>query len=272
MTNLKILNNFWSNIEQSYQSVTNGRIPRMEFLKETLAYSEEENKTRADYLIDLLSDDISYYSEEDMDKYLKLISRLKEVDHLLTSKIYIDDNKDFGDIFKVATHSDFESKKKVKSIEDKYIIGLTCAKISAKKHIEMSLENIMDTFGTLGEVFFKDVHYLVQPNTKDYFVYRNESSILKIKDMLNDDTRTFLSKVVYTKQLYASHNELPKSLIFLGSSYFSKKGETLIVKIGSFVQTIKIDLSNKIKIKNGEVYYVDLKLKDSTVSVVLAES
>lgn len=271
MNNLGRVYNIYSDLESAYNRATKKEnMSRLSFLKKSIAFNEETKSSRVDYIIDVLSENSSKYNDEDLVKFSKLTAILKGMDYVLTTETFTDEDVEFKDMLELAQAVSSNISSIVKTLPEGYFTKLTSALSVNMDSVELSLEDLVNSFGVLGEMFTSSSVYTLKKDTPKYFVYNDVISLLKIKENLTEENKPFFVKVLLTKEFLLNSPEILKHLIFLGDIYYKNNDKTLEVKIGNFTQTIKKTKSNTIKLKDCETYLVDLNLPSGTIKVVLA--
>lgn len=271
MNNLDKVFYIYSDLESAYKKASKKEdMSRLSFLKKSIAFNDETKTSRVDYIIDVLSEDSNTYDDEELIKFSKLTTMLKGVDCLLSSGTCTDENIEFKSILELAQAVSSNMSSITKALPEGYFTKLTSALSVNMESVELSLEDLVNSFGVLGEMFTPDKVYTLKKGTPKYFVYNDIVSLLKVKANLTEENKPFFVKVLLTKEFLLNSPEVLKHLIFLGDIYYKNNDKTLDVKIGNFTQTIKKTKSNTIKLKDCETYLVDLNLPSGTVKVVLA--
>lgn len=271
MNNLGRVYKVYQDLDKAYEKECKQRkLSKLDFIKKIVAFDENSRTTRVDYIIDVLSEDSDKYTEDELIEFSKITSMLKGIDNLLVSDRLPSNDIDFSVILELGQVVSSNIASVTKTLPEGFFTKLTSSLSINMNSVELSLEDLVNSFGVLGEMFTPTKVYTLKKDTPKYFIYNDIISLLKIKEILTEENKSFFVKVVSTQKFLESSPDILKHLIFLGDLYYTDNGDSLSVKIGNFKQDIKKTKSNTIKLKNCETYLVDLNLPSGTLRVVLA--
>lgn len=287
MNNLQKVLNIWFNLDKAYVDFKNAYPEliksNLDFIKFLINYDDTNHTQDISYLKTKLAEDISLYTDKELNDYSRILNILDGVDSILKedSKVNIANLNTF---IQDAESYSTRVKQTVKTLPDNYFDNLIVVKPKDKINGKLELFNkIYDRYGTIGNTYTienGEIVSLISRKSDDHIIFTTKSQIDELFDEYRETKNQFIYSALVAMNELTKVQKLVTNTLILSNKYvdaitelhdnseYTVKNNELKINIGSHSKTVKVTRRNLYRKDDILFAFVNIKFKLGTVPVI----
>lgn len=287
MNNLQKVLNIWFNLDKAYVDFKNAYPEliksNLDFIKFLINYDDTNNTQDISYLKTKLAEDVSLYTDKELNDYSRILNILDGVDSILKE----DSNVNIANLNTFIQDAESYStrvKQTVKTLPDNYFDNLIVVKPKDKISGKLELFNkIYDRYGTIGNTYTienGDIISLISRKSDDHIIFTTKSQIDELFDEYRETKNQFIYSALVAMNELTKVQKLVTNTLILSNKYvdaitelhdnseYTVKNNELKINIGSHSKTVKVTRRNLYRKDDILFAFVNIKFKLGTVPVI----
>lgn len=287
MNNLQKVLNIWFNLDKAYVDFENAYPEliksNLDFIKFLINYDDTNNTQDISYLKTKLAEDVSLYTDKELNDYSRILNILDGVDSILKE----DSNVNIANLNTFIQDAESYStrvKQTVKTLPDNYFDNLIVVKPKDKISGKLELFNkIYDRYGTIGNTYTienGDIISLISRKSDDHIIFTTKSQIDELFDEYRETKNQFIYSALVAMNELTKVQKLVTNTLILSNKYvdaitelhdnseYTVKNNELKINIGSHSKTVKVTRRNLYRKDDILFAFVNIKFKLGTVPVI----
>ena len=287
MNNLQKVLNIWFNLDKAYVDFKNAYPEliksNLDFIKFLINYDDTNHTQDISYLKTKLAEDVSLYTDKELNDYSRILNILDGVDSILKE----DSNVNIANLNTFIQDAESYStrvKQTVKTLPDNYFDNLIVVKPKDKINGKLELFNkIYDRYGTIGNTYTienGEIVSLISRKSDDHIIFTTKSQIDELFDEYRETKNQFIYSALVAMNELTKVQKLVTNTLILSNKYvdaitelhdnseYTVKNNELKINIGSHSKTVKVTRRNLYRKDDILFAFVNIKFKLGTVPVI----
>lgn len=287
MNNLQKVLNIWFNLDKAYVDFKNAYPEliksNLDFVKFLINYDDTNHTQDISYLKTKLAEDVSLYTDKELNDYSRILNILDGVDSILKE----DSNVNIANLNTFIQDAESYStrvKQTVKTLSDNYFDNLIVVKPKDKISGKLELFNkIYDRYGTIGNTYTienGEIVSLISRKSDDHIIFTTKSQIDELFDEYRETKNQFIYSALVAMNELTKVQKLVTNTLILSNKYvdaitelhdnseYTVKNNELKINIGSHSKTVKVTRRNLYRKDDILFAFVNIKFKLGTVPVI----
>lgn len=287
MNNLQKVLNIWFNLDKAYVDFKNAHPEliksNLDFIKFLINYDDTNHTQDISYLKTKLAEDVSLYTDKELNDYSRILNILDGVDSILKE----DSNVNIANLNTFIQDAESYStrvKQTVKTLPDNYFDNLIVVKPKDKINGKLELFNkIYDRYGTIGNTYTienGEIVSLISRKSDDHIIFTTKSQIDELFDEYRETKNQFIYSALVAMNELTKVQKLVTNTLILSNKYvdaitelhdnseYTVKNNELKINIGSHSKTVKVTRRNLYRKDDILFTFVNIKFKFGTVPVI----
>ena len=287
MNNLQKVLNIWFNLDKAYVDFKNAYPEliksNLDFIKFLINYDDTNHTQDISYLKTKLAEDVSLYTDKELNDYSRILNILDGVDSILKE----DSNVNIANLNTFIQDAESYStrvKQTVKTLPDNYFDNLIVVKPKDKINGKLELFNkIYDRYGTIGNTYTIEngkIISLISRKSDDHIIFTTKSQIDELFDEYRETKNQFIYSALVAMNELTKVQKLVTNTLILSNKYvdaitelhdnseYTVKNNELKINIGSHSKTVKVTRRNLYRKDDILFAFVNIKFKLGTVPVI----
>lgn len=287
MNNLQKVLNIWFNLDKAYVDFKNAYPEliksNLDFIKFLINYDDTNHTQDISYLKTKLAEDVSLYTDKELNDYSRILNILDGVDSILKE----DSNVNIANLNTFIQDAESYStrvKQTVKTLPDNYFDNLIVVKPKDKINGKLELFNkIYDRYGTIGNTYTienGEIVSLISRKSDDHIIFTTKSQIDELFDEYRETKNQFIYSALVAMNELTKVQKLVTNTLILSNKYvdaitelhdnseYTVKNNELKINIGSHSKTVKVTRRNLYRKDDILFTFVNIKFKFGTVPVI----
>lgn len=287
MNNLQKVLNIWFNLDKAYVDFKNAYPEliksNLDFIKFLINYDDTNHTQDISYLKTKLAEDVSLYTDKELNDYSRILNILDGVDSILKE----DSNVNIANLNTFIQDAESYStrvKQTVKTLPDNYFDNLIVVKPKDKINGKLELFNkIYDRYGTIGNTYTIEngkIISLISRKSDNHIIFTTKSQIDDLFDEYRETKNQFIYSALVAMNELTKVQKLVTNTLILPNKYvdaitelhdnseYTVKNNELKINIGSHSKTVKVTRRNLYRKDDILFAFVNIKFKLGTVPVI----